>query len=390
MNQGKYVFKQLMSFVSRYEFNKCVARYGGNRRVRHLGCWQQFLSLAFGQLTHRESLRDIVICLKAQENKLYHLGFKQPVARSTLSDANQQRDWRIYADFAQVLIKEAIALYAAHEDDTRLFSQPVYALDSSLIRLCLNIFFWAKYRKGTAAIKIHALLNVETAIPHFIHITDGLTHDVNILKALDFEPGAFYVMDRAYVDFEQLFRLHQAQAFFVLRAKKNLQFKRQYSRSKSDQEGIQADQIGVLTGFYAQKHYPEKLRRIKAKDPDSGSVIVILTNHMSLEAQQIALIYRNRWQIELFFKWIKQHLRIKSLWGQSENAVMIHIYSALCTYLIVAIVRKRLNIQQSLYEILQILSVSPFDKTPLNQLFTNQKLQNEKNDIHKQLSIWDL
>lgn len=390
MNQGQYVFKQLMSFVSRYEFNKCVARYNGNHRVRHLGCWQQFLSLAFGQLTHRESLRDIVICLEAQGKKLYHLGFKQAVARSTLSDANQQRDWRIYADFSQVLIKEAVALYADEESEFFSLSQPVYALDSSLIRLCLNIFFWAKYRKATAAIKIHTLLDVKTSIPHFIHITDGLTHDVNILKELTFEPGAFYVMDRAYVDFDQLFRLHQATAFFVLRAKKNLQFKRQYSRPKEGQSGIQADQTGVLTGFYAKKAYPEKLRRIKAKDPESGSTIVILTNHMSLEAQQIALIYRNRWQIELFFKWIKQHLRIKSFWGQSENAVMIHIYSALCTYLIVAIVRKKLNIQQSLYEMLQILSVSPFVKTPLNQLFTNQKIQNSKNDNHNQLSIWDL
>jgi hypothetical protein len=297
MNQGTYVFKQLMSFVSRYEFNKCVARYKGNARVRHLGCWQQFLCLAFGQLTHRESLRDIVVCLQAQGKKLYHLGFKQPVARSTLSDANQGRNWHIFADFAQVLIKEAIELYADEKDDGLLLEQPVYALDSTLIRLCLNIFFWAKYRKKTAAIKVHTLLNVETSIPHFIHITDGLTHDVNILQKLDFEPGAFYVMDRAYIDFKHLFRLHQAKAFFVLRAKKNLQFKRQYSRSKEGQKGIQADQIGVFTGFYAQRAYPEKMRRIKAKDPETGSTIVILTNHMSLEAQQIALIYRYRWRI---------------------------------------------------------------------------------------------
>jgi len=260
----------------------------------------------------------------------------------------------------------------------------------TLIRLCLDIFYWAKYRKRKAAVKIHTLLNVETAIPHFIHITDGLTHDVNILKELDFEPGAFYVMDRAYVEFKQLFRLNQAGAFFVLRAKKNLQFKRQYSRSKEGQEGIQADQIGMFTGFYAQKDYPDKLRRIKSKDAQTGSTIVILTNHMSLEAQQIALIYRYRWRIELFFKWIKQHLRIKSFWGQSENAVLIQIYSALCTYLIVAIARKKLGIQQNLYEMLQILSVSIFDKVPLNQLFTNHKLQNLKNDLSNQLSIWDL
>lgn len=390
MNQGKYVFKQLLGFVSRYEFNKCVSKHNGNAYVKHFGCWQQFLCLAFGQLTHRESLRDIVVCLDAQGKKLYHLGFKQSVAKSTFAEANQHRDWRIYADFAQHLIKEAVDLYADEKDSFLSVEQPVYALDSTLIRLCLDIFYWAKYRKRTAAVKIHTLLNVETAIPHFIHITDGLTHDVNILKELDFEPGAFYVMDRAYVEFKQLFRLNQAGAFFVLRAKKNLQFKRQYSRSKEGQEGIQADQIGIFTGFYAHKDYPDKLRRIKAKDAETGSTIVILTNHMSLEAHQIALIYRYRWRIELFFKWIKQHLRIKSFWGQSENAVMIQIYSALCTYLIVAIARKKLGIQQNLYEMLQILSVSIFDKVPLNQLFTNHKLQNSKNDLSNQLSIWDL
>ena len=390
MNQGKYVFKQLLSVVRRYEFDKCVTRYNGNTRVRHFGCWQQFLCLAFGQLTHRESLRDIVICLDAQGRKLYHLGFKEAIARSTLADANLKRDWHIYADFAQVLIKEAVELYADEKDSALSLDQPVYALDSTLIRLCLDIFFWAKYRKRTAAIKMHTLLNVETSIPHFIHITDGLTHDVNILQELDFEPGAFYVMDRAYVEFKQLFRIQQAGAYFVLRAKKNLQFKRQYSRPKEGQKGIQADQIGVFTGFYAKKNYPEKLRRIKAKDPETGSTIVVLTNHLSLEAQQIALIYRYRWRIELFFKWIKQHLRIKSFWGQSENAVMIQIYTALATYLIVAIARKKFNIQQNLYQMLQILSVSIFDKVSLNQLFTKHKLQKSKNDISNQLTIWDL
>lgn len=390
MNQGKYVFKQLMGFVSVYEFNKCVARYQGNHRVRHLGCWQQFLCLFFGQLTHRESLRDIVVCLRAQGKKLYHLGFKQPIARSTLSDANQQRDWRIYADFSQILIKEAIELHLDQKPETHTLSQPIYALDSSLIRLCLNLFFWAKYRKTTAGIKIHTLLNVETAIPHFIHITDGLTHDVKILQELDFEPGAFYVMDRAYVNFEQLFRIQRSKAFFIVRAKKNLKFNRQYSRPKHDQEHIVFDQIGTLTGFYSQKAYPEKIRCIKAKDPESGAFIIVMTNHMDLQAQQIAQCYRKRWQIELFFKWIKQHLRIKVFWGHSENAVMIQIYSALCTYLLVAIARKRLNIQQNLYEMLQILSISPFVKTPLNQLFTNQSLQNAKNEYSNQLSLWDL
>ena len=390
MNQGKYVFKQLMGYVSRYEFNKCVARYQGNRRVRHLGCWQQFLCLAFGQLTQRESLRDIVLCLRSQQKKLYHLGFKQPVARSTLSDANQQRDWRIYADFSQILMKEAIALHLPESSEAKSLSQPIYALDSSLIRLCLNLFFWAKYRKTTAGIKIHTLLNVETAIPHFIHITNGLTHDVKILQELDFEPGAFYVMDRAYVDFEQLFRIHRAGAFFVVRAKKNLQFQRQYSQSKKGQNHIVFDQIGILTGVQTKKAYSEKIRCIKARDPESGKDIVVMTNQMDLQAQQIAHCYRQRWQIELFFKWIKQHLRIKVFWGQSENAVFIQIYSALCTYLIVAIARKKLNIQQNLYEMLQILSISTFDKVPLNQLLTQPPLQNQKNETSNQLNIWDL
>lgn len=390
MNQGKYVFKQLMGFVSRYEFDKCVSRYDGNKRVRHLGCWQQFLSLAFGQLTHRQSLRDIVVCLRAQGPKLYHLGFRQPLARSTLADANKNRNWRIFADFSQHLIQEAVKLYGQESSEQSSLSQPIYALDSSLVLLCLNLFFWAKYRKTTAGIKIHTLLNVETAIPHFFHITDGLTHDVNILREMDFEPGAFYVMDRGYVNFEQLFRIDQSGAFFIVRAKKNLKFKRQSSNSKKGQETIVFDQLGYLTVYYSRKAYPEKIRCLKARDPETNQTIVLLTNHKKWTATQIAQCYRKRWQIELFFKWIKQHLRIKTFWGYSENAVLTQIYTALATYLIVAIVRKKLNIQHNLYEMLQILSVSPFQKTPLNQLFTDQSLQNSKNEDSNQLNIWNL
>lgn len=390
MNQGKYVFSQLMDFFPRYEFRKCVKRYKGNHRVRDFTCWHQFLCLSFGQLTNRESLRDIVTCLRSRGKDLYHLGLGSKVARSTLSDANRRRNWRIYADFTQYLMKVARDLYAGSPEEDLGLDHTVYALDASLIHLCLSIFFWTEYRKTTAAVKIHTLLDVKNALPRYFCITDGLTHDVKVLQQLAFEPDAFYVMDRGYLDFKQLYRIHQSHAFFVIRAKKSLKFKRQYSRPKKGQEHIVFDQIGVLTVYYSHKGYPEKLRCVKAKDPETGKSIVLLTNHMELEASMISNLYRNRWKIEIFFRWIKQHLKIKVFWGETENAVKTQIWTALATYLLVAIAKKKLGIQQNLYEILQILSVSTFDKTPLNQLLSKNGIQNSKNDNPNQLKMFDL
>lgn len=390
MNQGKYVFAQLMDFVSRYEFNKCVKRYDGHHRVKSFSCWEQFLCLSFGQLTFRESLRDIVTCLRSRGNQLYHLGFRSKVSRSTLADANRRRDWRIYADFAQLLMKQARELYADEPEKELDIDHTVYALDASLIHLCLSVFFWTQYRKTTAAVKIHTLLDVQTALPQFFCITSGLTNELRILQKLLFEPNAFYVMDRGYLDFAQLYRIHKSGAFFVIRARTPLRFRRQYSRPKAGQKNIVFDQIGMLTVFYSRKSYPEKIRCVKAKDPDTGKSVLLLTNHMDLEARQVSDLYRYRWKIEIFFRWIKQHLRIKVFWGESENAVKTQIWAAVANYLIVAIARKRLGIQQNLYQILQILSVSAFDKTPLNQLLSKNGLQISKNDNLNQLNIFDL
>ncbi|MEZ4686433.1 MAG: IS4 family transposase [Bacteroidia bacterium] len=389
MNQGKSIFRQLSELVSRYEFKKCVKRYDGNHRVRQFSCYQQFLCLIFGQLTHRESLRDIVTCLEAQGSGLYHLGLGKGVARSTFSDANKQRDWRIFADFAQYLMQEAATLYTDSEA-RQFFEESVFALDSSLIRLCIDVFGWAHYRKTKAAVKMHVMIDVQTAIPNFFYLSDGLKHDMAVLKTIRFEPGAFYVMDRGYLDFASLFRIEEEKAFFVIRAKKNLKFERKTSIPRTEEEKltIKADQLGGFTGFYAAKHYPKQLRRIRAKDPKTGKSIVLLTNNFTLEASKIAEMYRKRWRIELFFKWIKQHLRIKTFWGYSSNAVKIQLYTALSAYLIVAIARKKLNISTEMHEILQILSVHIFAKTPLNQLLTKQPSQISKNDSHNQLSIW--
>ncbi|MFK7969803.1 MAG: IS4 family transposase [Bacteroidia bacterium] len=389
MNQGKPIFRQLSELVSGYEFKKCVKRYDGDHRVRHFSCYQQFLCMIFGQLTHRESLRDIVTCLNAQGSSLYHLGLGKGVARSTLSDANKSRDWRIFADFAHYLMQEVTLLYADSKA-RQLFEESVFALDSSLIRLCIDVFGWAHYRKTKAAVKMHVMVDVQTAIPNFFYLSDGLKHDMAVLKTISFEPGAFYVMDRGYLDFESLFRIDQEQAFFIIRAKKNQQFERKLSisRPEEDKATIKADQIGVFTGFYTAKKYPKQIRRIRAKDLETGKSIILLTNNFTLEASKIAQMYRSRWRIELFFKWIKQHLRIKTFWGHSSNAVKIQLYTALSAYLIVAIARKKLNSSTEMNEILQILSVNIFMKTPLNQLLTKQPSQISKNDSSNQLSIW--
>jgi hypothetical protein len=386
MHQGKYVFSQIMSFFPRYEFDVFVNEFDGDKGIRKFSCWQQFLCLAFGQLSSRDSLRDIVICLNAQRKKLYHQGFIYGVSKSTFSDANNSRDWRIYAKLAQLLMKRVHNEYSEDKEFSRHFDFTVFALDSSLIRLCLNAFIWAKYRHCKAGLKVHTLLDVQTSIPYYFHITDGIINDMSVLKQLSFIPGAYYVLDRGYNDFLELYRLHNSKAFFVIRAKRPLRFKRKYSKPKT--KNIIFDQVGEFITYDSRKDYPDNIRCIKSRDPNTNSTIVILTNSFELDATDIADLYRNRWKIELFFKWIKQHLKIKAFWGLSENAVKTQIYSALSTYLIVAMIKKKLNLQQNLYEILQILSISLLSKVPINELFENDELQYGDVMAHNQLTLW--
>lgn len=389
MNQGKYVFAQLFDILPKYEFDKCVARYQGNFKVKGFTCWLQFLSMSFGQLTYRESLRDTVNCLAAHQKKFYHLGISFAVSRSTLAEANEKRDWRIYADFAQVLLVRARQLYLL--DDFGLdLENAVYALDATTIDLCLSVFWWAPFRRAKAAVKLHTLLDLRGNLPVFIRITDGKTHDVNILDELVFEPLAIYLMDKGYLDFARLFRIDQASAFFVTRAKINLACKRIYSHKVDKQSGLRCDQTIKLTTYYSRKAYPVKLRRVKYFDKEQGKTYVFLTNNFEIGAIEVALLYKHRWKIELFFKWIKQHLKIKTFWGETENAVKTQIWIAVCTYLMVAIIKKELKIERNLYEILQIISVSIFDKTQLNQLLTESALQNSANDVSKQLNLFNL
>jgi len=390
MFQGKFVFSQIVSIISKYDFNKSVDKYNGNYRAKELKCWQHFLYMMFGQLTYREGIRDIINCLSAHKSKVYHLGLKKIVAHTTLTRANENRDWRIWADFAQSLIKIARPLYVEDSDFTLELDNTVYALDSSTIDLCLSIFKWAKFRKKKAAVKLHTMIDLRGNIPVFIEITDGKVHDVNILDQIEFEPGAFYIMDKGYYDFERLQKINQAKAFFVIRAKKNLKFKRVYSNPVDKSTGLRCDQTIKLTGTKTSLVYPEKLRRIKFYDETKPKMYKFLTNNFEIKALDITKLYKNRWHIELFFKWIKQHLKIKKFWGQSENAVKTQIWIAVCTYLIIAILKKKLNLDKSLYEILQILSISVFDKTPVNQLLTNTDLHLLKKDNHNQLILFDL
>lgn len=390
MNKGKYVFSQIVSLISKYEFNKSVEKYQGDYRSKDFKSWSHFLCMMFGQLTYREGIRDIINCLKAHDSKLYHLGIKQAVAYSTISRANENRDWRIWADFANHLIRVARPLYLDDNDFTLELDNTVYALDASTIDLCLNVFPWAKFRKKKAAVKLHTLMDLRGNIPVFIDITDGKVHDVNILDDIDFEPAAFYIMDKGYYDFERLYTIDRAKAFWVIRAKKNLKWKRVYSRKVDKTTGLRCDQIIKLTGKKSALYYPDKLRRIKFFDESKPKTYVFLTNNFELDALTICLLYKNRWQIELFFKWIKQHLKIKKFWGHSENAVKTQIWIAVCTYLLIAILKKELKIEQNLYEILQILSVSAFDKTPVNQLFMKRKLQSKESQEHNQLTLFDL
>jgi len=389
MNQGKYVFAQLFDILPKYEFDKCVARYRGNFKVKGFTCWLQFLSMSFGQLTNRESLRDTVSCLTAHQKKFYHLGISFAVSRSTLAEANENRNWRIFADFAQVLLVRARRLYL--RDDFGLdLDNAVYALDATTIDLCLSVFWWAHFRQTKAAVKLHTLLDLRGNLPIFIRITDGKTHDVNILDELVFEPLAIYLMDKGYLDFKRLLRINSASAFFVTRAKINLACRRIYSAKVDKQSGVRCDQTIKLTTYYSHKAYPEKLRRVKYFDKEHGKTYVFLTNNFEITASQVALLYKHRWKIELFFKWIKQHLKIKSFWGESENAVKTQIWIAVCTYLMVAIVKKELKIERNLYEILQIISVSIFDKNQLDQLLNECPLQNSEVEFSKQPNLFDL
>ena len=390
MNHGKYVFAQLFDILSKYEFDKCVARYKGNSRVKGFTCWIQFLTMSFGQLTNRESLRDTVTCLSAHHTKLYHLGITSSVSRSTLADANETRNWRIYADFAQVLINRARPLYLTDNDFALDISNTVYALDATTIDLCLSVFWWAKFRRAKAAVKLHTLLDLRGDLPTFIRITDGKMHEVNILDELVFEALAFYLMDKGYLDFARLYRMNTASAFFVTRGKTNLAFERIYSRKVDKQTGLRCDQTIRLTTVKSKKAYPEHLRRVKYYDTEQNKTYVFLTNNFEITAMEVALLYKHRWKIELFFKWIKQHLKIKTFWGESENAVKTQIWIAVCTYLLVAIAKKELKIERNLYEILQIISVSVFDKTELKQLLNEFELQNEEDQNSKQLHLFDL
>ncbi len=373
MNQGRYVFAQLLDSLPQYEFDKCVARYHGNFRARKLPAYEHFLILAFAQLTGRDSLRDIETCLRSFSAKLYHSGIRQPVARSTLADANEHRDWRIFADFAQVLIQQATTLYADEPFQAEL-TAAVFALDSTTIDLCLSLFPWATFRTTKAAIKLHTLLTLQGNFPTVIIITPGSVHDVNILDQLVWEAGSFYIMDRGYLDFARLHRIHQAGAFFVTRAKKNFRCARRYSRPVDKSTGLRFDQTVVTTGLQAQRDYPAPLRRIGYRDPDTDRALVFLTNNFTVPALTIAQLYRGRWQIELFFKWIKQHLRIKAFYGTSANSVRVQIWTAIAVYLLVAILKKRLGLEASLYTILQILSLTLFEKMPIRQALSQQPL----------------
>jgi hypothetical protein len=380
MPEGHYVFAQVMQHLPLTTFRRCVERYGGEHKVKRFSCLDQYLCLAFAQLTWRESLRDIEACLRVQSSKLYHLGFRSAIARNTLANANAVRDWRIYADFAQHLIGIARRLYA--DDPLSLdLDDTVYALDSTTIDLCFSVFPWAPFRSTKAAVKLHTLLDLRGNIPSFIFISDGKMHDVNILDQLLPEAGAFYVVDRGYVDFERLARLDDAGSFFVTRAKSNLKARRRYSRPVDRSTGLVCDQTVFLTGFYSRQGFNRPLRRIKFNDPQTGKRLVFLTNNFALDALTIAKLYKSRWQVELFFKWIKQHLRIKAFFGTSENAVKSQIWIAVSVYVLVAIVKKRLALPATLYEILQILSLSLFEKTPVNCLFHD--------DLHQKIPVVD-
>jgi len=384
MNQGKYVFSQITEFLPKRVFDNIVTHYSGDKYVRHFSCWNQMLCMIFGQLTNRESLRDLIVAIEAHSRKTYHLGFGKSVTRSNLSKANEKRNSKVFEEFAYYLIDVA---RNKRKNDNFEIKGKVYAFDSSTIDLCLNVFWWAKFRKAKGGIKLHTLYDITTQIPAFIYITAATVNDVNAMDYIPYENNAYYIFDRGYVDYSRLYKITLHSAYFVVRAKSNLQFKRIYSRKIDKTTGVKSDQIGKLTGFYVSKDYPVKLRKVKYYDSEMNRTFVFLTNNMMLTAQEIALLYKNRWQVELFFKWIKQHLKIKTFWGNSENAVRIQIYSAIITYCLVAIVGNDLKIGCSTYEILQILGISLLDKTPVKELFTNIDYKDVKELNYKQLSL---
>jgi Domain of unknown function (DUF4372)/Transposase DDE domain len=377
MNQGKFVFSQLMALASSTSFSTCVNRYNGNYKTKHFTCWKQFLCMIFGQLTHRESLSDTMLCLSANSDKLYHLGIGETVSLSTLSKANEKRDWQIYADFAMVLIAEAKQLYVDDQSEVELTNE-VFAVDATVIDMCLSVFSWAKFRSTKAAIKLHTQLNIKTGIPEFLYITPGKVHEVNVLDLMAFKRDGFYVLDRGYTDFKRLYRIHTSGAFFVIRAKDNLHFSRVKSDLTNKSEQVICDQTIKLSNYNSSKDYPILLRRVKFLDTENNMVLVFLSNNFECKPTDIAALYKHRWKIELFFKWIKQHLKIKSFWGTSANAVKTQIWIAVCTYVIVAIAKKRFGLKKTLYEILQVISINVFDKSPIENLFDKPIQQNVK------------
>ena len=383
MHEGRTVFAQLIDWLPRHELAKCVARYRGDFHARSLSCYEQFLILAFAQLTYRESLRDIETCLRALGPKLYHSGIRCRASRSTLADANEKRDWRIFYDFAHVLIREATEMYAEEDFGVEL-QAAAYALDSTTIDLCLSLFPWAKFRRAKAAIKLHTLLTLRGNFPTVIILTSGKVHDVNILDDLTFDAGSFYIMDRGYLDFARLYSMHQDRAFFVTRAKKNFRFRRRYSHAIDKTSGVRFDQTVLLTGFYPHQHYPDPLRRIGYRDPTTKKDLVFITNNFREPATTIAALYKSRWQVELFFKWIKQHLRIKAFYGTSDNAVRVQIWVAISVYVLISIIRKRAGLPHSPYTILQILSVTLFEKTPISKAFSEHQPPPETPDLQNQ------
>jgi hypothetical protein len=390
MNQGKYVFSQIMGLIPYKQFQTIVNRHFGDYKVRDFSCWKQFLCMGFGQLTQRESISDTILCLKANANKMYHFGIGDVVAVSTITRANENRSCLIYEELAMLLIKEAKQLYLDDDDLEVSLKSNVFAIDATTIDLCLSAFYWAAFRSTKGGIKLHTQLDLKTSIPEFILFSNASVHDVNVLDVITFEANSFYIMDRGYVDYKRLYKIHMCDAFFVTRAKDNMNYRRLYSHPKDKTKGILFDQTILLNNYYASKDYPEKIRIIKFRDEQTGKELIFLTNNFQLKATEIAQFYKHRWKIELFFKWIKQHLKIKSFWGQSENAVKTQVWIAVSVYVLVAIAKKKFMLTQSLYEILQILSISIFEKMPINQLFQQTQLQYFKEQNSNQLNLFDL
>lgn len=389
MNQGKYVFSQLMGLISHKKFHSLVALHKGDYKVKDFTCWKQFLCMAFGQLTHRESLSDTILCLKANADKMYHLGIGEVVAKSTLSTANENRSSLIYQQLAINLINEAKQLYLKENDLEVQLQGNVFAIDSTTIDLCLSTFYWATFRTTKAGIRLHTQLDLKTSIPEFILFSNASVHDVNVLDLIAFEANSFYIMDRGYVDYKRLYKVQLCGAFYVTRAKDNMNYRRLYSHPKDKTKGVLYDQTILLNNHYAAKDYPVKMRRIKFVDEQTGKVLIFLTNNFHLQAYEVAQLYKHRWKIELFFKWIKQHLKIKSFWGHSENAVKTQVWIAISVYVLVAIAKKKFRLKQSLYEILQVVSISIFEKIPINQLFQQTQPQYFKEQNHNQLKMFD-